>query len=324
MKDLRYLTDSYDEKIKRINAIDAPLNLVFITDMHNGLSAHATDAVESIRYILDRCPGISMVISGGDIGNDYHPDPHMIRASQHEIMDALYRLPVPVHCCVGNHDDALGVAIEEGRDTVPRAILPAEMHELCMRNNPTPENYYYIDHDTTDGGCRIVFLNTADKAYYLENGQYPLGWHLELSDRQVRWLEEDALKTDRPILIFAHSPLRNAHIFGTDGTPPYIKPYDDLRNGPRAYYAVKQCKNAVAVFAGHVHYDNIVYDEDLVTVTTLCALSQEWAPGCPKRVVGTPTETAFDVISVKGSALHITRFGAGEDRQATLSRMPKR
>ena len=39
MKDLRYLTDSYGEKIARIKAIGAPLNFLFITDQHNRLNA---------------------------------------------------------------------------------------------------------------------------------------------------------------------------------------------------------------------------------------------------------------------------------------------
>ncbi len=331
MKDLSYLTDSYDEKIRFLNELDAPLNFVFITDQHNRMNTLvmeryelARDAIDSIQYVLDRCPGISMVVSGGDIGNDYDSDPDRIRFSHQEVMDAFYRLSVPVHCCIGNHDDALGVAIDRGLDTVSRAILPDEMHKLCMKYNPTPENYYYIDHDTSDGGYRMIFLNTSDKPYFKdENGQYPFGWRLEISNKQALWLENEALRTDRRILLFGHSPLHNAHIFGTEGGPVFIKPYDDCLNGPRAYYAVKQTKNVLATFAGHVHYDNIYYDDDMVTVTTQCSLVQEWAPGCPKRVVGTPTETAFDVFSIKGQTLYATRFGAGEDRQACLMRLGK-
>ena len=339
MKDLRYLTDSYDEGIRRIREIDAPLNFIFMADQHNRmneLSANrrdpdnpppvelAADAIDSMQYILDRCPNISMVICGGDIGDDYDPDVEKVRASHKEVMDAFYRLSVPTHCCIGNHDDGLGVAIDRGHDTREHVILPAELHALCMKYNPTPENYYYIDTDTSECGYRMIFLNTSDKPYYPdENGQYPFGWRLEISNRQALWLEQDALKTDRRILLFAHSPLHNANIFGTEGGPTYIKPYDDLLNGPRVYHAVKQCKNVIAAFFGHVHYDNIVYDEDLLSVTTLCSLVQEWAPGCPKRTIGTPTETAFDVFSIKGDVLYATRFGAGENRMATLMRVKK-
>ena len=97
-----------------------------------------------------------------------------------------------------------------------------------------------------------------------------------------------------------------------------MKPYDDMINGPRVYNAVKQCKNVVATISGHVHYDNLLYDDGLLVVTTLCAMMQKWAPGCPDREAGTITETAFDVFSIKDDLVQITRFGAGEDRVGML------
>ncbi len=77
MKDLRYLTNSYDRGIQRILDIDAPLNYIFMTDQHNcmnemearyknpdnpGPYERASDAIDSMQYILDRCPNISMAI----------------------------------------------------------------------------------------------------------------------------------------------------------------------------------------------------------------------------------------------------------------------
>ena len=51
------------------------------------------------------------------------------------------------------------------------AISPSEMHALCMRNNPTDENYYYFDHEKS--GLRFVILNIADHPYIPdENGNY--------------------------------------------------------------------------------------------------------------------------------------------------------
>ena len=67
MERLRYLTDFYDEKIARIREIDAPLNFIFITDQHNMFRHSTVEAVESMQYILDRCPNIQCVISGGDM-----------------------------------------------------------------------------------------------------------------------------------------------------------------------------------------------------------------------------------------------------------------
>lgn len=335
--DLRYLTDHYEAPIARIRALDAPLNFLFITDMHNRLheyayreacpedpepSEKAVDAIASIQYILDRCPGIRFVISGGDIGNDYDPDPDRVRASHREVMEALYRLSVPVHCCVGNHDDAIGNALDRGDDTRPFAILPDEMHRLTMKYNPTPENYYFLDVETAERGYRFIFLNTSDRPYETDaNGQQVFGWRDEISDAQALWFEKVALATDRAVIVVSHAPLFNAGIFGSQGMPCPIKPYDDLLNAPRIQHAILHSKQVVMMLAGHVHFDNLLYHDGILTVTTLSSYAQEWAPISPRRTVGTITETAFDVFSVKDGAVHITRFGAGTDRAGYLARL---
>ena len=331
MNDLTYLTSHYDEKIRRIKETGAPLNFIFITDMHNRLNQWAVksapgqyelaaNAIRSMQYILDRCPEISFVVSGGDIGNDYDPDPAKMRASHQEVMDALYGLSVPVHCVIGNHDDGIGNSLDRGNRNIREVgIFPEEMHALCMKYSPTKENYYYIDDPKLP--YRFVFLNTSDKAYFADlEEKEPFGWRLEASNRQAEWLEGDALKTDREIFIFSHSPIHNAGIFGSEGMPLGIKPYDDLFNGPRIYYAIKHCPQVRAMIAGHVHYDNLLYDDRILSITSLCSFVQEWAPGCPKREFGTITETAFDVFSVTEEKLVITRFGAGEDRVGTFLR----
>ncbi len=319
-EELRYLTDHYDEKIAQIRNIGAPLNFIFITDQHNELANSVVPAVESMRYILDRCPEIRFLVSGGDIGNDYHRDPEQMRASHRRMMDAMYALGIPVHCCIGNHDDGIGNMIDHHLDT-RNAILPDEMRAICGKYNPTDRNYYYTDVDTDGGGYRFVFLDCTDKPYLTDrNGQYPFGWRLEISNEQAEWFENDALNTGRSIFVFGHSPLSNAGIWGTEGKPDGIKPYDDLLGGPRLTFHVRQCKKVLALFAGHVHYDNVRYDGDLPQITTLCAMLQQWAPGCPERTAGTITETAFDVVSVKGDTMYLTRFGAGADRRVDLLR----
>ncbi len=227
-----------------------------------------------------------MVVNGGDIGNDYDPDPAGVRTAHREIMDAFYSLSVPVHCCVGNHDDAITISTEHGRNNVPFAILPEEMHRLCMKNNPTKENYYYLD--LPGQNYRFVFMNTTDRPYYLdERGQYTLEPMLAVSDRQAEWLENEALASDRKIIVFSHAPLSNEGIFGTIGLKIYMKPYDDTLNAPRVNWAIKQRKNVVATIHGHVHYDNLVYRDRIVTVTSLCSLVQVWAPVPPPANSGT-------------------------------------
>ncbi|MBQ8578437.1 MAG: metallophosphoesterase [Clostridia bacterium] len=319
-KELRYLTDHYDEKIETINRLCAPLNFIFITDQHNELVKSVVPVIESMQYILDRCPGIHFLVSGGDIGNDYNPDPNGMRASHIRIMEAMYSLGIPVHCCIGNHDDGLGNMIAQHWDN-RNAILPDEMHRICGKYNPTNRNYYYTDIDTEGGDYRLVFLDCTDKPYLTDaNGQYPYGWRLEISDEQAEWFENNVLNTDRGIFVFSHSPLSNAGIYGTANMTDRIKPYDDLLGSPRLTYHVRVCKRVLALFSGHVHYDNVHYDGDLPQITTNCALLQKWAPGCPERTAGTITETAFDVVSVKGDTVYLTRFGPGTDRCVDLIR----
>ena len=196
MNDLTYLTSHYDEKIRRIKETGAPLNFIFITDMHNRLNQRAVksapgqyelaaNAIRSMQYILDRCPEISFVVSGGDIGNDYDPDPAKMRASHQEVMDALYGLSVPVHCVIGNHDDGIGNSLDRGNRNIREVgIFPEEMHALCMKYSPTKENYYYIDDPKLP--YRFVFLNTSDKAYFADlEEKEPFGWRLEASNRQA-------------------------------------------------------------------------------------------------------------------------------------------
>lgn len=338
-KDLHYLTDYYREKIEKIKKIDAPLNFVFVTDMHNGFLSDVHERnrrehpeqydadggydfllndIRSIQYVIDQCP-IQFVINAGDMGNDYAQDPDTVRKSIRQVMDALYSLSIPVYSVVGNHDDALGNALDRGDDTRLFAIAPKEMHDLCMRDNPSSENYYYIDVDGDKTGYRFVFLNTSDKPYYLNReGQYPYGWRNEVSLEQINWFANEALNTERSVIVVSHAPIHNAGIFGTEEMPQGIKPYDDLLNGPRLSYYARRAKNIVMYLAGHVHYDNLLYDGHALSVTTLCALAQEWAPSCPKRKIGTVTETAFDVFSIKDNVVYITRFGAGEDRMGCL------
>ena len=321
MSSISYLTDHYDGQIAKINAFGAPLNFIFITDEHNRINefGNPINAVKSMQYIIDRCSGISFVVTGGDHGNDYRNDTDVLRNSQTELMQALYSLSVPVYACVGNHDDCLGNMKDHGWDT-KKCILPDEMHSICMKYNPTNENYYYIDDDRN--GYRYVFLNTSDIPYLTDkDGQYPLGWRLEVSDRQAVWLDDEALETDKKVILFSHAPLYNPAIFGTEGMPVAVKPYDDLLGGQRVRYIVNKHTNIVAQFAGHVHFDNLIYDNGVLSVTTLCAMYQQWSPNCPERVTGEYTETAFDVVSIKDNIVKLTRFGAGDDRCGMLLRV---
>lgn len=342
-KDLSYLTDYYDAKIDRINKLNAPLNFIFYTDPHNGLSQwdcakhedylpgdyeSAADTVCSMQYIIDRLPHLKCVVCGGDLGNDYNDDPQLVHKSIKEVMEALYGLSVPVHCCIGNHDDCVTASSLERKKSFPEykgedkppvseyILYPEDLHRICMKYNPTDENYYYTDFD--DLGYRFIFLNTSDFYYgFDKSGKLIYPMINSVSNEQAYWFSK-AVDTDKKVIVFSHAPIRNEGHF-----PDCTKQLEDMVNGGLIWNIMQSSENVIASFAGHLHYDNIVYSGNLVSIDTQCAsglLKGKWDPACPEREFGTITESAFDVVSVTDKVIYCTRFGAGTDRTARIIR----
>lgn len=346
MNDISYLTDFYDEKIEQIKKLNAPLNFIFYTDPHNKLSEwdcpkhpdyaptdfeSAENAVASIQYIIDRLPNLQCVVCGGDLGCDYNDDPKLAHKSIEDMMDMLYKLTLPVHCCIGNHDDCVMASSFEPYKSYPSyegekkppvseyILYPEDLHRICMKNNPTDKNYYYTDFE--DLGYRFIFLNTSDYYYgFDDNGKLIHPVIVGVTREQVLWFKE-AVKTDKKVIVFSHSPIKIQGHY-----PDCTKQHEDMANGPWLWHEIQQAENVIACFSGHLHYDNIVYDGKVVSITTdaatsLCHGFWKWDKGSKYyREYGTITETAFDVISIKDDAIYCTRFGAGDDRFAKIIR----
>ena len=93
-------------------------------------------------------------------------------------------------------------------------------------------------------------MDTSDKPFLKdENGRYPFGWQLEVSDAPVEWFVNEVCATDLRIIVFSHSPIHNAGIIGTEGSL-LIRSYDDLLNGPKLYYLMKRNPKVIANIAG--------------------------------------------------------------------------
>ncbi len=335
IKDLTYLTDYYDEKIQRVKDIDAPLNFIFYTDPHNGLSefdakkhpgwyeAHeyesALNSIASLQYIIDRLPGLKCVVCGGDLGCEHYTDPKMAHQSIKDTANALYDLTIPAHIMIGNHDDcvttqnSMGTPVEKLKEYI---LYPKDLHSICMKNNPTDKNYYYVDFD--DLGYRFVFLNTSDHYYgFDDNNNLIHPGIVGVSREQVMWFKE-AVKTNNRVIVFSHSPISIAGHY-----PDCAKGREDMLNGPWLWHEMKKAPNVIASISGHLHYDNVVYDGPVVAISTMAAgecYHGQWDIVCPRREYGTITETAFDVVSVTEKVVYCTRFGIGNDRAARIMR----
>ena len=119
--------------------------------------------------------------------------------------------------------------------------------------------------------------------------------------------------------MFSHQPIHNGPLCDENGNMTGFNPFDNVHGAPEVYYHAQYCKNVKMLIAGHTHVDAVWFDGDLPTVTTECSLTQEPA-GRHERFFGTPTETAFDVFSIKGNMVYMTRFGYGKNRELVLRR----
>ena len=338
------MTDFYDEKIEKVKKLNAPLNFIFYTDPHNGLSEwdcpkhsdyaptdydSASVHIASMQYIIDRLPNLKCVVCGGYLGADYHDDPKMAHESIKETMDSLYKLTIPVHCCIGNHDDCVMSPEMEPKKSIPKDIhdiykppvseyilYPEDLHKICMKNNPTDDNYYYTDFD--DLGYRLVFLDTSDFYYgFDKDGKLIHPFDVGVSKEQVNWFKE-IVKTDKKVIVFSHAPINVRGHY-----PDCLKIHKDMINGEWLWNVMQKSDNVITSIAGHLYYDNIVYDGGIVSIDTQCASGLhkgKWDISCPDRQFGTITETAFDIISVTDEVIYCTRFGAGVDRVARIIR----
>ena len=195
-------------------------------------------------------------------------------------------------------------------------LYPEDLHKICMKNNPTDDNYYYTDFD--DLGYRLVFLDTSDFYYgFDKDGKLIHPFDVGVSKEQVNWFKE-IVKTDKKVIVFSHAPINVRGHY-----PDCLKIHKDMINGEWLWNVMQKSDNVIISIAGHLHYDNIVYDGGIVSIDTQCASGLhkgKWDISCPDRQFGTITETAFDIISVTDEVIYCTRFGVGVDRVARIIR----
>ncbi|WP_214629492.1 metallophosphoesterase family protein [Paenibacillus agaridevorans] len=176
--------------------------------------------------------------------------------------------------------------------------------------------YYY--YDIPEKKTKIVMLNSIDIFYkvkadgmLLQNGQ----WEYAFSDRQVDWFEHKVFEfSGMPdseswkVVIFSHLPIIQRGVKGyVDG---------EVENGEKIWKIIKTNRNhVVACLFGHVHIDQVLYQDGIPLISTLNAVSYRNYAESPERKVGTASATVFDLISMDCSRgeLRLTRFGAGED-----------
>ncbi len=240
--------------------------------------------------------------------------------------------------------------VRGNHDLFKPSILRANNTNIEGAVFDTLGDWYYLDNE--DKGVRYIFLNSCDKGTDVDEDKNTLTMQMKgVSYRQLNWLANTALKTDKKVVIFNHCPVTSsatsgvlggtvdsnyhsmgaiieAFTQGTSGTIAYTIEYTE--NGASdtiSYDFTKQGSGTViANFCGHSHGDRYTQnDGEIMEIWTDNALAFDNCGSnlCYNGAVipDTVDEIAFDVVTINldTNAIYCKRFGRGKDRTVESS-----
>lgn len=295
-----YLKDNYmDNKISEIRKLIKKADgnydaFFFCTDQHWTLNAKKSPLL--MRYISERV-NIPRAFMGGDYADGIDRD--AITAFSSSYNGRIYNI-------TGNHE-FMDYWCEDGT-MVPQDITGADTwanldgHMTdCIIGNAL-RNYYYVD-------------NIAQKIRYIILSVFDDGSLANFDADQHTWLENTALSmpSNYNAVIFAH------YIIDVD---------DNYRVSTTTFGAdiisiAERKGHVIAIFSGHTHIDGMYKTSGgIPCFVTTCDKYQPWIengqnrePLLSKRVEGTTTEQAFDVVIAdkKNKIISAVRIGCPAD-----------
>ncbi|MDQ6420548.1 metallophosphoesterase [Paenibacillus sp. LHD-117] len=303
------------------------VDLIFYTDPHHRPGGKQLRAAAAVKIAASELLPSCIVVGGDIVDNDVKES---VVFAQSEFMEAIQAPECPSFPIKGNHDDNSIHDFHKDLKGANNVIFPVEAYADIYKSlngtvafdkgNETGLYYYY---DVPDKKTRIVLLNSVDILYKVkadgmlrQNGQ----WEYAFSDRQVDWVEHTVFDFSGmeegdswKVVFFSHLPIIQRGVRGyVDG---------EVGNGEKLWKIMKQNrKHVVACLFGHVHIDQVLYNDGIPMISTLNAAGYRNYDESPERTPDTASETVFDMISIdyaKGE-LRATRFGAGEDRVVKL------
>ena len=164
----------------------------------------------------------------------------------------------PVLFTIGNHDDAAMWTTNPdygGSYTLEEVICPSELYSILIQQSINTSNgkittnnqlYYYMDLKD----IRVIVLNTRDLDFIELSKKDVYINHHKISEEQLTWLSEEALNTNKPIIILCHVPLVRELVDDSD--------YDiNFEGFKETVLTIENYKNnggtVIGVFCGHIH-----------------------------------------------------------------------
>lgn len=301
---------------------------VFITDYHGNAYAQTGHSKAMMTYLVKNS-AIDKVINGGDSCNG-GTSPRKLTNAQYKHMLAKYisdtvpDAPCDFFYVIGNHDRGKDYDGQGGEfDNLISTEELKEFAYLCYSAekqvvDPKSGNtaYYF---DVPDKKIRYIISNHAMRDYTYPEG-YGDAWKFIMQSML-------SVPDDYVIVFISHRILNNINdVFENTAAKAWADTFDAYnRRGVATYSSVSiDCANAkgkvVIWIAGHTHKDLVRYSDGGIpcVMTTTDNCGGEAASGLT-RTPGTVTEQAFDVVTIdtENKTIHMTRIGAGSDREYT-------
>ncbi len=318
-----YYKDELNRTIETVNSLIDEQSLVFInvTDIHyksamrrngNPVEVNFERMIANMEFLLKHVKCEFIMNLGDDTDGNFTDIGDLYKAA-HYVQSNILKLNIPYYKAIGNHDT----------NCFATPIDVKKMYNAYMTHLPllyknivfNPQSFgteYYIDYEKY--GIRLIVLNTMFDGLF------------SYSDSTPDWLRNEALKTDKLILLCEH--LSCVHTMNMNAKP--------IKHNEEVIKVLKEFKGKIIQICGHSHcdYHFDYYDEKLSPFLTVFCNLQRCSRrrqsdigditegfygkfGCPKREPETVSEDCWDVVIVRPNyhKINFVRFGAGEDRE---------
>ena len=256
-----YLSSSWTDKIQTIKDTQgADLTFLVQTDPHMYVGSDKT--VGNIGKALSHFVDLDFISVLGDLirGYAYEEDNRADAYKSFEELVNRYTENVncPILMTLGNHDTNVMWCKEYADHTKlinqydHYFMMTEKLKEVNGTTMSTVEykNYYYVDLPNYD--VRIIMLNTLDDDYMEDYGST-----FRISPEQQAWFKNEALNTNRSVIVMSHTALRtgiaevgNNKVEGADAILRMVESFVD--NGG----------DFIAYFCGHVHEQSDMVDSN--------------------------------------------------------------
>lgn len=318
-----YFESEAQDCLTKLNAYCTEKALAFgiVTDTHVYLHPNSQkwwhDTVANMARVNELYP-LDSVIHLGDIINGSLPLSSSVSLIE-EVRDDINTVLNPTFMLVGNHDP--NMFYNDGSDPIEEGLMYAlieRYNEIHTSARPSGKPYWYKDYEPL--GIRVIYLSAHMGDGYDKSEQswgYP--------QAEITWFTNEALNTDKQVLILSHMPFTPGYVSGISTVPLNG---DTMKAAANAF--INNGGTVIGLINGHTHFD-YVHDNGTFkeislgaecntenTATKTGTNIYSYAPSTAVqygRTFGTVTQDLWTILVVRPTSqtCKLIRFGAGND-----------